>query len=294
MSDARHSTDDSPKATNAGRNRFAYFGLDVYQLNVSSATACSAWQSKQPCPTHPPTWLANGGADRLAGRQSRPRRLERFDRATKGDSSREPKRRLRSSGGSGLRCTGRKGGRLGARTIISSIDSRRLACLTHNVFFPARRKVAMPGSGQRRCGTGSASVRDCRASPGGIGSAGRAVGRPPDGQMSDDRRSGSPAGSEGTEHRLRRMSCRSSRSCSASGPINAPALPPAKAPWPLEGRSGCTRGDGHSSCATAKHRPAFSRAFRPRRRDCTSRQVREVSPLALLRIRAPRKCRTAG
>jgi hypothetical protein len=151
-----------------------------------------------------------------------------------------------------------------------------------------------PGSGQRRCGTGLASVRDCRASPGGIGSAGRAVGRPPDGQMSDDRRSGSPAGSEGTEYRLRRMSCRSRRSCSASGSINAPALPPAKAPWPLEGRSGCTRGDGHSSCATAKHRPAFSRAFRRRRRDCTSRQVREVSPLALLRIRAPRKCRTAG
>jgi hypothetical protein len=137
-------TDDSPKATDAGRNRFAYFGLDVYQLNVSSATACSAWQSKQPCPTYPPTWLANGGADRLAGRQSRPRRLERFDRATKGDSSREPKRRLRSSGGSGLRCTGRKGGRLGARTIIGSIDSRRLACLTQYVLFPARRKVAMP------------------------------------------------------------------------------------------------------------------------------------------------------
>jgi hypothetical protein len=136
-------TDDSPKATDAGRNRFAYFGLDVYQLNVSSATACSAWQSKKPCPAYPPKWLANGGADRLAGRQSRPRCLERFDRATKGDSSREPKRRLRSTGEQRTPLHWKKGGRLGAWTIISSIGPRRLAFRTHLVFFSVRRKVAM-------------------------------------------------------------------------------------------------------------------------------------------------------
>jgi hypothetical protein len=43
-----------------------------------------------------------------------------------------------------------------------------------------------------------------------------------------------PLGSEGTEHRLRRVSSRSRSSCWGSGSINAPAQPSAKAPWPLE------------------------------------------------------------